>query len=35
MNLLERGDSVMGFRPEHFLPADAARAEGVVSCRFG
>ena len=33
MNLVERGDCLVGFRPESFLPAEACRGEGeAVEC---
>jgi multiple sugar transport system ATP-binding protein len=35
MNLLDHGDSLLGFRPETFLPADAVEgSEGVVTYHF-
>jgi multiple sugar transport system ATP-binding protein len=33
MNLVERGEGLLGFRPESFLPAEACRGEGdAVEC---
>jgi len=35
MNLLDQGDTLLGFRPETFLPADAVEgSEGVVTYPF-
>jgi len=34
MNLLEADDVIVGFRPEHFLPAELVRTESAVSFRF-
>jgi multiple sugar transport system ATP-binding protein len=34
MNLLEAGDVIVGFRPEHFFPVELVRKEGSVSFRL-
>ena len=34
MNLIPRGDQLVGFRPEHLLPEEAVRAEGRVTVPF-
>ncbi len=34
MNLLEADDIIVGFRPEHFHPAELVRPESAVSFRF-
>ena len=35
MNLLDQGDTLLGFRPEMFLPADAVEgSEGVLTYPF-
>jgi multiple sugar transport system ATP-binding protein len=34
MNLLEQGDIIVGFRPEHFLPASLFRSGDFIPLRF-